>query len=160
MFNFFSEPLTVWFPLTKSQMKTQHLQTSIELKIIVSLACISVLIVREFLRKHLDCFSIFKFIFHQINKLHLFFQGRHRNFLHLENLLMRELSICVPCISVLTVPNFRKVLYFSFAQYSNLYSSVITSLNSSTRNSVQNIAHAEEYWGEKPMTMFVASRSR
>ena len=51
---------------------------------------------------------------------------------------MRQISICVSSISVLTVRKLQEKLLFCFAPFSNLPSSVTTSSSSSIMNSVQN----------------------
>ena len=59
---------------------------------------------------YFQLFAIFKLKFHQNDRLHLFNKTRHRKRSRVKNFSMKELSTCVPCISVSAVRNFQKAL--------------------------------------------------
>ena len=130
---FNSEPRSVRFLPSKSQSKTQHLLTSIQLKIMVFLSCTSILIVRNLQNKQ------FKFIFFRYSN----------SYFTRTTILVSSVWIGVEknldvqgfrsadCRFVFLASGFRqsevskKCYFFHFVPYSNWYSTVTTNSKSS-----------------------------
>ena len=134
-----SEPPPVPFLPSKTQSKTQHLWTSIHLRIIV-LFFDSVSQCSETSKK-----KLFNFKFSRTSNS---FSTRTPGFISsirvgieknrdVEKFPVRELPNCVLCMNVLTVRSFQEVLlFFYFALFSDFFSSATTSSNSSSMKSV------------------------
>ena len=146
-FYFFSQPLQIRSPSSKSQSKKQHLSGSIQLKKNVFLPCNRNLRVQKFKRKFFNYifFSVFKLIFHQSCKLYLFHQGRQRKLSGSGDLSGGKIVTLCCLNEYLDNPYFPKsATFFYFAGLSNLLSSATTSWNSSFKNSICNITPVEE----------------
>ena len=108
-----SQQLQVRFPPTISQSERQHLQMGIQVKIIVLLPCIRMLILQLFQRKP------FNFTFSQLSNSKFSKTANFissigvgiENFLDVQILSKRDLSIFVHCIRVLTVRKIQNVLF-------------------------------------------------
>ena len=103
------------FNILHQNFKRKHstCRRVLDQKIVIFIPCIRIVIVRKLRRKLFNFifsrFSTFNIIFHQNDRLYIFHQGRHENFLVVENFSRGGFLVCVPCISILAIRNFQKV---------------------------------------------------